>query len=261
MLAIAFTGVIQHEVEQAQLRRLTASVRSEAGTGCIIACNAGGLFASAARLDAQIEMLFDSGIDVVFLGEQAIGRNAGRSALAGVSWPLIRPLNMPDEAPGRGAVLFNSQYGPVWMLSVADGTGKIPVVLPHLALENFFGNKNDAFPVVLNVDGTDFEYREALIWRFAVRGVSLLMFGSGCGFMAALNGPASEDYFFQPDVGSVVTDKSIGGLTPESWWQRNIDRIPVSPVAGWGMLRCDYTIVWLNENGKPQKHMQKTIRL
>ncbi|MDD3147515.1 MAG: YmdB family metallophosphoesterase [Candidatus Riflebacteria bacterium] len=261
MLAIAFTGVIQHEVEQAQLRRLTASVRSDAGTGCIIACNANGLFASASRLDAQIEMLFDSGIDVVFLGEQSIGRNAGRSALSGSTLPLVRPLNLPDAAPGRGAVLFNSQHGPFWMLSVADGTGKIPVALPHLALKEFFGNKTDSFPVVLNVDGTDYEYREALLWKFAARGLTLLLFGSGCGFMAALNEPENVECFFQPDVGVVVSDKSIGGLTPDSWWQRSVERVPVSPVAGWGLLRCDYTIVWLDENKRPQKHMQKTVKL
>lgn len=261
MLAVVFIGVIQHEVAQAQLRRLVTSVKSEAGTGCITLCNANGLFANAPRLDAQVEMLFDSGIDMVFLGEQAIARSAGRSILSRAAWPMVRPLNMSEEAPGVGALLFNTVTGPVWMLSVADGSGKIQVEPPHLALEKFFANKNDKFPVIINVNGNDFEYREAIAWRYAGRGCPVAIFGCGTGYPVSLSGFDHSDSFFHPDIGSVVVDRSVAGLTPETWWQRNIDRLPVAPMPGWGALRCDYTIVWLNENGKPQKYLQKTEKL
>ncbi len=261
MLAIAFTGVIQHEVEQAQLRRLTASIREEAGTGCVIACNAAGLFANAARLEAQIEMLFDSGIDVVFSGEQAIGRNAGRTVLAKAAWPVVRPINLAETAPGTGALLLNVEGGRIWMVSAADGTGKIPVSLPHVLLEKFFRNKPDKLPVVLNVDGTDVEYRRALMWRLAGYGGNVLFFGSGSGFMADLSGRNSCERFIQNDIGVIENEGSIGGMTPEIWWQRHIDRFPAPVSPGWGLLRCDYTIVWLDENGKPHKHMQKTMRI
>lgn len=261
MLAIAFMGVIQHEVEQAQLRRLTASIRQEAGTGCIISCNAAGLFANAARLEAQVEMLFDSGIDVVFSGEQSVGRNAGRTLLARTSLPVIRPMNLGESTPGTGAFLMKTQFGSVWMLGVVDGSGKIPVSLPHAALDNFFRNKTDQLPVVLNVDGTDFAYRKALLWRCAAPGLTLLIFGSGAGFVAVPGDLKSDGSFLQPDVGVVENDGSIGGLAPEVWWQRNIDRVPVTAGAGWGLLRCDYTIVWLDEKLKPHKHLQKTMRM
>ena len=259
MLAIAFTGVIQHEVEQAQLRRLTASVRADAGTGCIVVCNADGLFASAARLEAQIEVLFDSGIDVVFLGEQAIARNAGRSALMQSDRPLIRPANLARTCPGRGSLLFGGTEKSFWMLSVVDGTGKIPVEPPHVFLDKFFRNKTDDLPVIINVNGTDFDYRQALAWRYGSGRAAVLFFGCGTGSPTVV--APGEGCFLQHDTGSVVADRSIGGLTPACWWQRQIERLPVAPASEWGLLRCDYTVVWLNGNGKPQKHLQKTVML
>jgi len=261
MLAIAFTGVIQHEVEQAQLRRLTASVRAEAGTGCIVVCNADGLFASAARLEAQIEMLFDSGIDVVFLGEQAIARNAGRSALMQSDRSLIRPANLAEACPGRGSLLFGGAEKSFWMLSAVDGTGKIPVEPPHVFLDKFFRNKTDDLPVIINVNGTDFDYRQALAWRYGSDKAGIFVFGCGTGFPTVIASMESEGCFLQHDTGSVVTGRSIGGLTPACWWQREIERLPVAPVSEWGLLRCDYTVVWLDGNGKPQKYLQKTVML
>ena len=261
MLAIAFTGVIQHEVEQAQLRRLTASVRAEAGTGCIVVCNADGLFASAARLEAQIEVLFDSGIDVVFLGEQAIARNAGRSALMQSDRPLIRPANMAEACPGRGSLLYDSPDNSFWMLSVVDSTGKIPVEPPHIVLDKFFRNKTDDLPVIINVNGTDFDYRQALAWRYGSGGAAVLFFGCGTGCPTVITPGESAGCFLQHDTGSVVSNRSIGGLTTACWWQRQIERLPVAPVSEWGLLRCDYTVVWLDEKRKPQKHLQKTVML
>ncbi len=260
MPAIAFIGVIQHEVEQAQLRRLIALVKEAAGPGCVVLVNANGLFATASRLAEQIELLFDSGIDAVFLGEQAIARNAGRSVLARAEFPMLRPVNMSETVPGRDKVLLNTPDGPFWLMSVADGTGKIPVSLPHTHLENFFGNKKDDFPVIINVNGTNLEYREALPWKFSNRPEQLLFFGSGTG-LAGCYSVVSKSCFLQRDIGSVVVDGSVSGVTPESWWQRNIDRVPANPVMAWGVLRCDYTIVWLNEDKKLHKQVQNTVKL
>lgn len=261
MLAVVFIGVIQHEVAQAQLRKLVTSVKSEAGDGCITLCNANGLFANAPKLDAQVDMLFDSGIDLVFLGEQAIARSAGRSNLTRASWPIVRPMNLADSSPGSGSILFDTVSGPVWMVSIADGSGKVQVEPPHIAIEKFFGNKKDKFPVIINVNGTDFEYREALTWKHASHDCSVIWFGCGSGHPVYLTEIDCSGSFLQPDVGSVVADRSVGGLTPETWWQRNIERVPVQPMPGWGALRCDYTIVWLNEKGKPQKFLQRTVKI
>lgn len=261
MLATVFFGVFQHEVAQTQLRRLVDVARSEAGEGCVTLCNASGLFASAPALDAQIEMLFESGIDLVFLGEQSVARNAGRSALCNGRWPLVRPINLPEEAPGKGTLLFDTPIGPVWMLSLSDGSGKGQVAPAHGALESFFGNKSDSFPVFINVNGVDLEYKKALSWKYAGIKSPTAWFGSGTGFSA---GPVEIDgagNLFVADVGSVAAENTIEGVTCDVWWKRNIERLPVSPVAGWGSWICNYTIVWFDGKGKAQRFLQKSVKI
>jgi hypothetical protein len=71
----------------------------------------------------------------------------------------------------------------------------------------------------------------------------------------------SPSCFLQQDVGAVVVDGSICGITPESWRQRNIDRVPANPAMAWGLLRCDYAIVWLNEQKKLHKQAQNVVKL
>jgi calcineurin-like phosphoesterase len=260
MLAIVFFGVFQHEVALPQLRRLVAAARSEAGDGCVAVCCAGGLFAGAPALESQIESLFESGIDLVFSGEQAIARNAGRQILAAGRWPIVRPLNLPDSAPGRGALLFDTAFGPLWMVAVADGTGKVQVEPAHLALERFFGNKKDQFPVVINVNGTDFDYKKALSWKYGrhAQGVTWYCCGSGQPSSCI---EVTSDGLFLADTGSVVADNTINGIACDIWWKRNIEKFPVSSVPGWGCFRCDYSIVWFDEHGKTQKFVQKSLKV
>ena len=261
MLAIVFFGMFQHEVAQTQLRRLVNTARSEAGEGCVAVCNASGLFASAPGLDAQVEQLFESGIDLVFLGEQSVARNAGRSALFSGRWPLVRPLNLPDDAPGKGALLFETAIGPVWMLSISDGSGKGQVSPAHCALDSFFRNKKDAFPVFINVHGVDLEYKKALSWKYAGVSSATAWFGCGTGFPVSLVEIDGNGNIFLADTGSVVSENTIAGVSGDIWWKRNIEKIPVTSVPGWGCLHCDYSIVWFDSKGKAQKYMQKSLKV
>ncbi|MDD2998909.1 MAG: YmdB family metallophosphoesterase [Candidatus Riflebacteria bacterium] len=261
MLAIAFIGVIQHEVAQAQLRRLLTTVKDEAGAGCVTLCNAGGLFSSAPSLESQVGMLFDSGIDVVFSGEQSVARSSGRSILAASKWSLVRPLNLDDSVPGKGALLLKTPAGPLWLIALSDGTGRMQVEPAHIVLEKFFSNKTDKFPVFINVDGTDLEYKKALTWKHSSEGSPLIWFGTGLGYPVSLVEMDCFGSFFQPDAGSVVVDGTVGALPPDIWWKRNIERVPVAAMPGWGALRCDYIIVRLDDQGKPRDFLQKTIRI
>ena len=259
MPVIAFLGIIQHEVAFGQLRKLVDAVRSRAGSGCVVLCNASGLFANAARLDSQIEVLFESGIDLVFPGEQAIARGAARSAIAAGRWPLIRPLNLPENSPGSGAVLCDKASDPFWALSLLDGSGKIQVEPAYGILEVFFRNKIDKFPVLINVQGNDLDLKKALAWKYADSGHQISWFGSGLGCLSAAGGISADGGFIQPEVGSIACAGSIGGFAPEIWWQRRINRLPVAQQAGWGALKCDYTLLWLDNNGKAQRFVCETL--
>jgi calcineurin-like phosphoesterase len=259
MPVFAFLGVFQHEVALQQLRKLVDAVRALAGSSCVVMCNTGGLFANAARLDSQVEVLFESGIDLVFPGEQAIARGAARSLVGSERWPMVRPLNLPVDSPGQGALLLDRHVEPVWVVSVLDGSGRIPVEPAHTVLENFFRNKSDKLPVVINVHGNDFDYKRALAWKYGNSGHQICWFGSGGGPLSAYCEIMNDGSFYQPEVGKAASRDSIGGLAPDIWWKRRIDRLPVSSQPGWGAWRCDCTFLWLDINGKAQKFRSETF--
>ncbi|PKL50183.1 MAG: hypothetical protein CVV42_04125 [Candidatus Riflebacteria bacterium HGW-Riflebacteria-2] len=259
MPVFAFLGVFQHEVASQQLRKLVDAVRALAGNGCIVMCNTGGLFANAARLDSQVEVLFESGIDLVFPGEQAIARGAARSLVGSGRWPVVRPLNLPATSPGQGALLLDNCSKPVWVVSVLDGSGRIPVEPAHVVLEDFFGNKSDSFPVLINVHGNDFDYKRALAWKYENSGHQISWFCSGGGAMSSACEIRSDGSFFQPEAGNAACRGSIAGLAPDIWWKRKIERVPVLSQPGWGAWRCDFTLLWLDTDGKAQKFMSDTF--
>lgn len=261
MLAIVFFGVFQHEVAQPQLRRLIDTAKHEAGDGCVTLCNASGLFACAAALDSQIEMLFESGIDLVFPGEQAVARNAGRSALFSGRWPLVRPLNLSEAAPGNGAQLIDTAIGPFWMVSIADGSGKSQVAPAHSTLESFFCNKNDSWPVLINVSGINQDYKKALSWKYSRANAPIAWIGCGSGFAAGKAEIDSSGSFFVADVGVVASENTIDGVAADIWWKRKVEKVPVSPVPGWGSWCCDYTIIWFDSKGKAQRYQQQSIKV
>lgn len=259
MPVFAFLGVLQHEVALMQLRRLVDAVRAKAGGDCIVLCNASGLFANAARLGSQIEQLFESGIDLVFPGEQAIARGAARTAMGSGRWPMVSPLNLPAGTFAQGAMLLPGESQSLWVISVLDGSGRIPVEPAHLALEKFFKNKNDKFPVLINVHGNDFDYKKALHWKYSNSGHQISWFGSGGGALSAACEISADGSFFQPETGVASCIGSVGGLSPDIWWQRKIERLPVAPQPGWGAWRCDYTLLWLDTDGKSQKFIYDTF--
>lgn len=262
MLAIVFLGMFQHEVVQTQLRKLVNTAKTEAGDGCVVVCNASGLFANAPRLDSQVEMLFDSEIDVVFSGEQAVARNAGRMLLASDRWFVVRPANLAEASPGKSIRLFQlKNSGSVWMLSVADGSGRNLVEPAYETLDAFFRNKSDDFPVFINVDGTDGDYKKALFYRYSGLNSRLVMVGSGSGFQCsnALMDPCGN--CFIADAGQIACEKTVAGISAEAWWKKNVERTAIQSVGGWGVLNCDYYIVWLDKTGKAQKAVQRTINL
>lgn len=253
MPVFAFLGVFQHEVASQQLRRLVDAVRALAGNGCVVMCNTGGLFANAARLDSQVEALFDSGIDLIFPGEQAIARGAARSLVESGRWPMVRPLNLADNLPGHGALLFDKYSQPFWVVSILDGSGRIPVEPAYAVLEKFFRNKSDRFPVLINVHGNDFDYKRAMVWKYDGSGHQISWFGSGGGTMSSVAEIWANGSFFQPEVGNAACRGSIGGLAPDIWWKRKIEKLPVSPQPGWGAWQCGCTLLWLDTNGKALK--------
>lgn len=259
MFAIAFIGVIMHELTSGQVQALVTAVKKAAGEKALLVCNAGGLFSSAPRLAAQVELLFDSGIDLIFAGEQAIARNSGRELLAEHK-PVLRPANLNAAAPGNGTKLVGAEKDEIWMLCLTDQSFRTPVEHAHEVLDDFFRNKNDSLPVFINVNGKDPDYKKALFWKYGKGRGSVVIVGSGLNFYSGTPCVTPEGGVFLADAGITASEDSISGIAPELWWQRHIDRLPVAPLPGRGRLEADFS-VFFYENGKVVKALAEKLVL
>ncbi|HQG28471.1 MAG TPA: YmdB family metallophosphoesterase, partial [Candidatus Ozemobacteraceae bacterium] len=113
MLSLLVLGVMTREIRASDLRSLTSSACCEGDGQTAVICNASGLFGTGGRPAGHVERLFDSGIDVITLGAKSLARPAVREFLASdnPARPIIRPLNLPPGAPGKGSVKLETPAG------------------------------------------------------------------------------------------------------------------------------------------------------
>ena len=265
MKNIAIIGQIQQELQKSQVLNLVNKIKEEAGEDCHIFCNGSGMFSWAPQLEKQVEMLFDCGIDVLFLGEQAISRTAGRNIIGKTDFCIIRPANLSNKAPGCGIKKVKFGDDEMWLISLVDGSGKVPAVPAAFEIEKFFENKKDQLPVFININGTEFRYKEALVWKICEYSNNAIVFGNGSGFRIDSEVIESDDFLiksiFIPDVGAVVTQNSIGGVSPNLWWKKNVEKIPINMVPEFGILKCDYCVIFFENIKKIQKILHKTVKI
>ncbi|MDN5280486.1 MAG: 2,3-cyclic-nucleotide 2-phosphodiesterase [Clostridiales bacterium] len=260
MFAIAFMGVIMHELPKQQLQALSAAIKTAAGVNSIVVCNANGVFSSAPRLATQVELLFDSGIELVFLGEQAIARSSGRNEIEKDDLPILRPLNLHPEIPGTGAKLIEIGEDKIWMLSVADQSYKTPVGVAHECLDEFFGNKKDNFPVLISVNGKDLDYKKALSWKYSNLGFSVAVIGTGLNFRSGDALVDGNGNLFLADIGAVAAKNAIAGVSPENWWKKHVQHVPVPMLPDNSPVNADYSLFFY-EKGRITKVCRDVVRL
>ncbi len=260
MVTIAFIGTIQHDISKDAVRKLISKIEAETDSELLTVCNADGLFSSSSKLGEQIELFFDSGIDLMLVGEQAISRNCCRSVLAKTDRPILKALNLPGSTIESSTKLISYKNEKLWFISTAGQNGKIPVEYSYIKLDEFFKNKNDTYPVIIIESNADSSYLQALVWRYSNYGSQLFICGAGTGFLTMPSVFCSDRCIFQSDLGSVVTENTVNGIEPELWWKKNIDRRPLTLLPKWGALKCDYTIFKVEE-GKVVKYFSNSVRI
>ena len=248
MLLIAFIGTIQHEVSKEAVRELVRQIKAESTTDCIIVCNADGLFLTSSKLNEQLETLFDSGIDLICVGEQAISRNCCRTVFKKAEWPIIKAINLPGSSFVTSAKLFEQNNERLNIISTSGQKGKISVDYSYTILDEYFRNKKDSSTVIIIESNSEYRYLQALAWRYSKFEYSVMVLGVGTGFATSPSLQFGDKTLFQYDLGSVVAENTIGGFDPELWWRKNIERRPLTLIPKWGALKCEYTIVCLNDS-------------
>ncbi|MGM0598461.1 MAG: YmdB family metallophosphoesterase [Candidatus Rifleibacteriota bacterium] len=260
MFAIVFIGVVMHELPYQQFKALVTAVKAEAGAESMVVCNANGLFASAPRLGKQVELIFDSGIELIFLGEQAVARNSGRRVLEQSDLPLLRPINLSPGVPGFGKKLITMGEDCLWLISLTDQSNKSLVNQPHEILDDFISNKNDSYPVFISMNGSDPDYKKAIAWKYSNCGFSVVVAGTGLNYQTADINVTPDGNAFLADVGMVASKDSIAGVSPQTWWKKHIERSPVSMFPDNSPVVADYAMFYY-QNSRISKAYRNRIEL
>ncbi len=215
MPEILLLGPLQCDLPAEVWRGCLASLRARYPAAGPVMVNANGVLRDSGAIDGFLAVLFESGIDVVTLGDQAVARTAARRALD--RWPrLLRPLNLPAGAPGMGGVSITTPAGPLWFVSLFTGTDRFPVDDPFAVFERFVRDRQPP-AVVVDVAGPDLGVKKALAWRWQGGTVPVHVVGTGLG-AATDDLRVTGGRAFVSDLGLIGDPDLIDGCSPADWW-------------------------------------------
>lgn len=215
-LEILWLGSILRILPHDVLRTCLAELWRRYPSVDITIVNADKILRQGIHAEEFIALLFESGIDVVTLGEEAIARTSSRRALN--KWPhLVRPLNLPPAAPGNGAIpLPNSGEANFWLVSLTTGSERFPVEDPFDILEAFT-KEHSPSAIFIDASGPLLSVRKALYWRFQEKPWFVHLLGSGLE-VATDDLLVHNGSLFLTDNGIIGDETLIEGLPMPLWW-------------------------------------------
>ena len=251
MPSLLYLGEVLHELGRDSLKHLLRELGGESAKADLVVCNGNGILRTGDNMDAHLERLFESGIDVAVFGEHALSRAAARKLLS-LDLPVIRPLNLPLGAPGHGWRHVKAGSMSIAIVSLFTGTDRILVDDPLDAMERFIVETREIEydGMIVDFSGPNLNLKKYLAWKLSDRKPVVHCIGSGLGIptddLSITNGR-----LYITDIGMIGNESSIAGLTPDSW-QRKIrehsfseSNLPSSPIRVDGVLlsfREDFTI-------------------
>ncbi|MFZ2955799.1 MAG: YmdB family metallophosphoesterase [Candidatus Ozemobacteraceae bacterium] len=250
MQAFLFLGEILHELPFEALKRLLDDPKRPAADFVVL--NGNGILGGAGRLTEVFERLFESGIDVITLGEQALARASSRDLLN--RFPkLLRPLNVPPHAPGYGHLIIKRENTSFWVVVIATPTEKRPLDDPFSALEAWITGPGRDIPGFVQMTGNDLATKQALFWRFSRSSPPIHWIGTGLGW-ASRRSSIREGNIFVPDIGIIGAEGCISGLDPKLWWKKNREHFPVEHLPPSTRILADGVFLRLQQTWKISSH-------
>ena len=119
-MRIAYLGDIVGTVGRQALTQQLPTLREEHGVDRVIV-NAENTAGGSGLTPDQVRKLLDAGVDGLTLGDHAFRKQQIRATLEAGDAPLIRPMNLPGRAWGRGWMTIPSAGGPPLLVCMLMG--------------------------------------------------------------------------------------------------------------------------------------------
>ena len=166
----------------------------------------------AGLLPEQVERLLTCGVDIVTSGNHAWDTPNNAEVLAHTC--VLRPLNVPDTLPGRGATIVTKQGLRIGVVNVISRTAFPPATLPLPALEDqleLWHRQTDL--VIVDMHGESVVEKQAL--GFALDGRVSAFLGTHTHVQTHDLRVLPRGTAFVSDVGMTGPAASLQGYAPE----------------------------------------------
>ncbi len=187
--------------------------------------------------------LIDAGVDVLTSGNHIWQYKEIVPALEDGNLPLLRPLNYPPQAPGRGYLL----NGQVMVVNLVGRTFMNPLDCPFRTVETLLEGLGDKAPKVIIVDFHAEATSEKIAMGWFLTGKASAVLGThthvGTADMRILPGGTA----YVTDVGMTGPVDSVIGVEVEAVLQRFITRLPQQLLIGKGKVGLDAVLVEVDE--------------
>lgn len=239
-LRLLFLGDVCAAPGRAAVAKLLPGLRQELGLGCVIA-NGENAAAGYGLTPKHAEELFAAGVDVLTAGDHVFDRKEAWEYL-GAEPRLLRPLNYPPDAPGRGAGVFDCGGTRVAVVSLLGRVFMKPVDCPFRRALPVVKELLEATRVVVVDVHAEATAEKQALGRF-LDGHASAVLGSHTHVQTADERLLPGGTAYITDAGMCGSFDSILGMQKEPSLRRFVDGVPVKLVAATGDVRLNGVLV------------------
>ena len=237
------------------VREFLPGLREELGLD-VVTANGENSAAGFGVTQKTARELLESGVDVITSGNHIWDQKEGIALLEGEA-PVLRPLNYPAAAPGRGAVLSNG----VLVVSV-QGRTFMPVQIddPFSAMIDLVDGLADRpRAVVVDFHAEATSEKAALAWHLDGRVAAVA--GTHTHVATADQRVLPKGTAFVSDLGMCGVRDSIIGDEPEPVLRRFLTGIPVRLTVGDGPAQFNAVLIDIDDETGLASGIERVDRL
>lgn len=188
------------------------------------------------------------GLQMITLGDCAFYKKDVHPLLDSAHF-LLRPENLPEEAPGHGWRILKSGPQPLAFLSLVGQAGwnRLNPSSPFTAFDRVFERLHDQnIPLVVDFHATATAEKQTLLAY--VDGKATALLGSHTKVATADARLTSQGTAYVTDTGRTGSRSSIGGFLPEKELRRLQTGIPLKSEPSWQELVVEGVFLELAHN-------------
>jgi metallophosphoesterase (TIGR00282 family) len=248
IIRVLFVGDVVGAPGRRTVRRLLPGLRREVGADLVVANaeNSAGGRGVGVRTARELR---DAGIDVLTTGNHVWAQPDVDQALADDDLRLLRPLNFPDELPGRGACTLRVKGRDVTVVSLLGRVFMNPLDDPFRAMDTFLlthgGGDGAGRPlIVVDFHAEATSEKLAMGWHLAGRVAAVVGTHTHVPTADARVLPGETGYV--TDLGMVGPRDSIIGAAIEPTLRRFLTQRPSRAAVADGAVGFNSVLVELD---------------